>query len=264
MKWKSELFSSGEKATTRLGVRRWLTSCLVSGGMPVRVFSMLLLVLALVGAEARADQRGLSLPERFDYRWSLAGFKGALARLFVPGQGEGRLTTARAGDGGESALIQTELLISSSDGQEGEFWLYGAEIDPVERRTVRSWSSQRFRGESREREREAEDVDALDLASSIYYLRQERPDLPTEDVIWSSGRLNAVMVRPGPRGTAVWQGRRVDTRSYSIRGLPKPGQRTWSGKMDLVLTDDERAIPLEIVVVRKGLRIRLELADLVE
>lgn len=248
----------------RLRPMDWLASCLIRVGMPIRVFTLILLALLLAGPGARAEAPGLPLPERFDYRWSLAGFKGALARLFVPGRGEGRLTTARVDDGGGSEYIHTELLISSRDGQEGEFWLYGAEIDPVARRTVRSWSSQRFRGEAREREREAEDVDALDLASSIYYLRQERPDRATEDVIWSSGRLNAVMVRPGPRGTAVWQGRRVATRSYSIRGLSKPGHRTWSGQMDLVLTDDEQAIPLEIVVVRKGLRVRLELVDTVE
>lgn len=225
----------------------------------------LFLILALVGAStARADGQGLALPERFDYRWSLAGFKGALARLFVPGQGEGRLTTFSASEDGAAALIQTELLISSRNETRDEFWLYGAEIDPAARRTVRSWSSQRFRGESREREREAEDVDALDLASSIYYLRKERPDRAREDVIWSSGRLNAVLIQPGAKGTALWQGRQVDTRSYSIRGVAKPGREAWSGKLDLVITDDEPAVPLEIVVVRKGLRVRLELVEVVE
>ena len=83
-------------------------------------------------------------------------------------------------------------------------------------------------------------------------------------MIWSSGRLNPIMIRPGRRGSALWRGRRVATRSYSIRGISKPGQPKWEGKMDLVLTDDERAVPLEIMVVRKGLRIRLEVIEPVE
>jgi len=226
--------------------------------MRSKEFRILFLLLFLaVGARAEADRS--SSTEQFDYRWTLAGFKGVFARLFIPGSGEGRLTTAWAGDGGSLDSVKTELLISSSARKRDEFWLYGAEIDSSARRTVRSWSSQRFRGKSRRREREAGDVDALDLASSIFYLRRERPDQPREEMIWSKGKLNPVMIHPGPSGSALWNGEQVATRSYSIRGLSKPGRPTWEGMMDLILTDDEEAVPLEIVVVRKGLRIRLEL-----
>lgn len=232
--------------------------------MRFRAGFLTVLMIGLVAFGAQADAAETSAVEQFDYRWTLAGFKGALARLFVPGQGEGTLTTARVAEGDSAETIRTELLISSPDGARDEYWLYGAEIDALERRTLRSWSSQRFRGKSREKEREAEDVEALDLASSIYYLRKDRPDLVSEEVIWSSGRLNAVIIRPGPTGTARWQGQDVATRSYSIRGLPKPGKETWSGQMDLVITDDEQAVPLEIVVMRKGLRVKLELMDIAE
>ncbi len=232
--------------------------------MPFRIVSVLIFVLSLCVAGARAEDRGLSFPEQLDYRWSLGGFKGVVARLFVPGRGEGRLTTASARGDGSLDFVKTELLILSRDGEGNEFWLYGAEIDATEKRTVRAWSRQRFRGRSREKKREAGDVDALDLASSIFYLRKERPDLPSEELIWSSGRLNPVIIRPGPRGSALWNGRQVATRSYSIRGLRKPGRPTWEGKMDLVLIDDEQALPLEIVVIRKGLRVRLELVESVE
>ena len=232
--------------------------------MPCRTVIVFLCVVSLCAAGARAEDRGLSLPEQLDYRWSLGGFKGVVARLFVPGRGEGRLTTASAREDGSLEFVKTELLISSRDGEGDEFWLYGAEIDATEKRTVRAWSRQRFHGRSREKKREAGDVDALDLASSIFYLRKERPDLPSEELIWSSGRLNPVIIRPGPRGSALWNGRQVATRSYSIRGLSKPGQARWEGKMDLLLIDDEQAVPLEIVVVRKGLRIRLELVESVE
>jgi hypothetical protein len=235
--------------------------------MRYRIFSLFLVLLCLCAVGARAESKDLSLPEQFNYRWTLAGFKGAMARLFIPGQGEGHLTTDRAAADDSldpSDHLITELLISSRVGQRDEYWLYGAEIDASERRTVRAWSAQRFRGKSRKKEREAKGFDALDLASSIYYLRQELPDRPREETIWSSGRLNPVIVRPGPRGNAEWKGRRVATRSYSIRGLRKPGRPVWQGKMDLVLTDDEEAVPLEIRVVRKGVKVRLELVESVE
>lgn len=232
--------------------------------MRYRAVTVFMLLLFLCAAGARAGSREFSFPEQFDYRWTLAGFKGVVARLFIPGQGEGRLTTdlgAEDGSSGQRDHLITELRISARDGQRDEFWLYGAEIDAIERRTVRAWSAQRFRGKSKRRERDAKGIDALDLASSIYYLRQELPDRPREESIWSSGRLNAVIIRPGPRGSAEWNGRQIATRSYSIRGLPKPGQTTWRGQMDLVLTDNEQAVPLEIMVVRKGMRVRLELVE---
>lgn len=230
--------------------------------MPHRRYIILIPLgwLLLTAAGAKADG-GMQLPEQFDYRWSLAGFKGAVARIFVPGRGEGRLTTVSSSGDDHAELLTTELLISSTDGKTDEFWLYGAEIDPAEKRTVRSWSAQRFRGKSRRKERDAEEIEALDLASSIYYLRRELPDAASEQLIWSSGRLNPVLIQPGERGVALWNGREVATRSYSIKGVSKPGRPRWEGNMDLVLTDDEDAIPLEIAVMRSGLRIRLELVE---
>ncbi|MFQ5526595.1 MAG: hypothetical protein ACE5GX_10075 [Thermoanaerobaculia bacterium] len=222
----------------------------------LRVAAVLFLFVS-TGEVARAANGGRELPESFEYKWTLGGFKGVMARMFIPGRGEGRLTT----DAGSGDLLVTELRISSREGKRDEYWLYGAEIDPLVRRTVRAWSAQRFRGESKRKERSADGVDALDLASSIYYLRQELPTRSQEAEIWSSGRLNPVIIQPLGRGLARLNGRPVATRSYAIRGVSKPGRPHWRGKMDLVLTDDEEAVPLEIVVVRKGMRVRLELVD---
>ncbi len=229
--------------------------------MIVRALFLLALVSGLSAADARgaegAPDPALRAVEQFDYRWTLGGFKGVVARIFVPGRGEGRLTTEqRAGD-----RLVTELRISSQEGDKGEYWLYGSEIDPSGKRTVRAWSAQRFRGESKRKEREAEGIDALDLASSIYFLRRELPTRAAEAEIWSSGQLNPVKILPSGRGNAEWRGRTVSTRSYAIRGLNKPGRPVWKGKMDLVLVDDEQAVPLEIVVTRNGMRIRLELVE---
>lgn len=217
-----------------------------------------LLALLLTGSvDVRAAADSGSELESFEYQWSLGGFKGFVARVFIPGRGEGRLTTV----GGPGGSLVTELLISSREGKRDDYWLYGAEIDPAERRTVRAWSAQRFRGESKRKERRAGEVAALDLASSIHYLREELPLQAEEAEIWASGRLNPVVIEPTGRGLATLKGEPVATRAYAIRGVSKKGRPKWRGEMELVLTDDDKAVPLEIVVTRNGMRIRLELID---
>lgn len=207
---------------------------------------------------------GSSLPsEDFRFQWSLRGFKGFVARVLIPGRGEGKLTTeARGGE-----ILATELLISSQQGRSGEYWLYGSEINASERRVLRSWSSQRFRGKSRKKERDAtssespEASKALDLASSIYFLRREQPEAVQRAEIWSSGRVYPVEIRPGKKGLADWQGQQVATRLYQLRPLRVPGRKRWDGSLDVVISADDEGLPLEIVVERKGLKIRLELTS---
>ncbi len=215
-------------------------------------------VLAVALVLSGAGPAGASEPparEELSYSWTLRGFKGLVARVVVPGRGEGRLTTRPSASGG----LATELLISSRDGRKDEYWLYGSELEPGERRIVRAWSEQHFRGERRRKDRTTGETDALDLAASIYYLRRERPEEPARAEIWSSGRVYPVEVLPGARRLVEWQGEPVAARAYALRPLALPGRLRWHGSLDLLLTDDERALPLEIVVNRKGLKIRLAL-----
>lgn len=195
-----------------------------------------------------------SYPEELLYSWKLSGFKGVVARIFIPGTGEGTLITKA----GESGALVSELRISSPSARNGDYWLYGSEIDADERRTLRAWSSQQFRGEARAKESELEGDDVVDLASSIFFLRRELPDQPTEAHIWSSGRIHRVEVRPGERDDRIIGGRSVATRAYSLRGVGKPA---WRGKLDLVLAEDEAATPLEITLARDGMRVHLELVE---
>lgn len=218
--------------------------------------SLRLGAIGLLGVLVAASTAAAPPPdEAYDYEWTLRGFKGAMARLFVPGRGEGKLTTEFDGD----SRLTTELRISSRRGQREDFWLYGAEIDSENKRTLRAWSAELFRGKGRERERDGRAVDALDLASSIYFLRQELPTEAREAKIWSSGEVHPVLIEPTGSGTALVEGARVPTRSYRLQGLRKPGQPPWKGVMDLVLTADERALPVEIGVTRSGMRILLQL-----
>jgi hypothetical protein len=192
--------------------------------------------------------------EVLEYRWHLSGIKGLIVRLFLPGTGTGTLMTR--GDG--SGNLVSELHISSPAAKNGDFWLYGSEIDPRHRRTVRAWSSQRFRGKEKAKESNLENEEAVDLASSIFFLRQELPEEVTRAQIWSSGRLYEVEVEPTGQSVRIVDGEPVRTRSYSLRGVGEP---QWRGRLDIVLVEDDEAIPLEIVVARDGMRVRLELVD---
>jgi hypothetical protein len=201
-----------------------------------------------------AESSGAEREEVLEYRWHLSGFKGLVARLFIPGTGSGTLTTR----GDDSGHLVTELRISSPAARSGDFWLYGSEIDPRDRRTLRAWSSQRFRGKEKQKQSSLEGDDAVDLASSIFFLRQELPEDVTRTLIWSGGRFYEVEVEPTGRSLQVVDGKAVRTRSYSLQGVGEP---RWHGRLDIVLAEDEHATPLEIVVARDGMRVRLELVE---
>ena len=200
--------------------------------------SVLFLMMIPVDS-ARASQR-----EELQYRWKLSGFKGLVARLFVPGTGEGTLTTGSDESGG----LVSELRISSTSARRGDYWLYGSEIDAEGRRTVRAWSSQQFRGKSRNKESELDGDDVVDLASSIFFLRRELPEEPTETNIWSSGKIYRVAVKPNGLDARLIEGRPLRTRSYTLRGVGEP---FWRGRLDLVL--DGMRVQLELVNPAVGL-----------
>ena len=220
--------------------------------------SLLLFACIFFAGASVMNAESPAVPEEevLEYRWSLSGFKGLVARIFVPGTGRGTLTTGAHQSGTQSGTLVSELHISAPAANKRDYWLYGSEIDPEKRRTVRAWSAHHFRGKSRQKDSILEGDAAVDLASSIFFLRRELPEEETRTQIWSSGRLYDVAVSPGGRDARLVNGRAVRTRSYSLRGVGEP---KWRGRLDLVLAEDEAATPLEITVFRDGMRVRLEL-----
>ena len=208
------------------------------------------------GVEAAMDNSA-GFEESLTYRWHLSGVRGVLARMFFPGQGEGLLRTVADGEG----RLTSELRISSPARDNGEFWLYGAQIDAEGERTLRAWSRQRFRGKAKAKESNLSRDDVRDLTSSIYFLRKNLPQRPRTTQIWSSGKIYPVLVRPGATGERILAGSKVRTRSYSLRGVDRGRERTWRGRLDLVLAEDGKATPLEIVVASSGWRVKLELVE---
>ena len=214
-----------------------------------------LLLALLFGAAASAGADQAAAPEVIRYRWRLQGFRGALAGLFLPNQGSGSLTTASTTDG----RLTSELLITAPASRNGEFWRYGAELDPGAHTTVRAWSSYLFRGEKKSRATELAGQNVMDVASGIYLLRRNPPKVPTPMRIWSDGKIYAVTAMPrgielrGNGEEARW------VRHISIVAAPQAGKPLWKGRLELWLTDDEAAIPVEILIERSWAAVRLEM-----
>jgi hypothetical protein len=212
-----------------------------------------LLVGALLAAPATAAGT-----ERLDYRWSLGGFFGTLARVFFPGHGEGTLTT-RTDDGHNT---QVELDITSPEGaEEGEFWRYGSEIDPTTGRTLRAWSSYRFRGDSSREESDLAEVAVIDVASGILLLRRSPPSEPLELRIWNDGKVYPVVILPRGQVQRAFAGRTHIARHFAIRPRRVPNERLWKGSMDIYLLNDEASTPVEISLERRMARVRLMLEE---
>lgn len=213
-----------------------------------------LLALALAAACASPSAAAVD-GERLEYRWRLDGFLGALAGIFVPSDGEGSLTRETLPSGN----WKSELLITSAESRRGDFFRYGAELEPRDLSTVRAWSSSRWRGEDRAKEASVEQAGVIDIVSGIQVLRRDPPSVPRPLEIWSDGRLYPVLVMPHGRVTKRVGDRRISARHFVITGIERPGRRFWKGGLELWLADDPAATPVEILVTRSAARVRLEL-----
>lgn len=228
--------------------------------------AVLLGLLTLVPALALADANPSPVPSRvptkgaevLQYRWHLGGFLGFLAGLVLPNNGEGRLVTRKQANG----RVASELLITSHESAQGEFWSYGAEIDPENLETVRAWSAYRWRGRSRKHESGVKERGVVDIASAIYRLRHDRPEGPRQMTIWSDGRLYPVLVIPRELSRRRVGERVVAVRHYRIQGIDKPNERFWKGRLELWLAQDPAATPVEIAVERSLANVHLVLTKL--
>ncbi len=223
-----------------------------------------MLVSAAVGAadgpSVVAPSEQPPAPEVLQYRWRLEGFGGRLAAIFLPGKGNGTLTTGLEPDG----KVHSELLITSPDSDEGEFWRYGAEIDAASHATLRAWSSYRFRGKSKSKDLPVASPGLVDISAAIYMLRQAPPRAAMPLQIWSEGHLYPVRVVPGileriHRTT----GEEVLVRRYSIEGVEEVGARFWKGRLELALAEGGTHAPIEIVIRVSLASLRLRLVDTV-
>ena len=210
----------------------------------------LVVSLLLLAAPSRAHE-----PEILRYQWRLLGFAGALAGLFLPNEGSATLSTGVGAD----SMVESELLLNAPSSRDGEFWRYGAKLDPRDGRTLRAWSTYLFRGEMKSKAKELGQPGTIDIASGIYLIRRNPPNGRRPMRIWSDGKEYPVEVVPRSLEQRKLAGRRVPVRRYSIVGVERPGERLWKGSLDLWLTEDEQATPVEILVERGWAAVRLRL-----
>jgi len=195
--------------------------------------------------------------ERFRYQWSLDGFMGAIASLFVPSRGEGLLTYEPLADGRERG----ELLVTSNPSGAEEYFRYGSLWEPAMRRTIEAWSDLSWQGETKSKRSSLDGAQVLDIVSAIQLLRHEPPQSALRLEIWSDGRLYPVVVLSREDGKRRFAGRKVAARHYTVHGVPMPERKLWKGELDLWIAEDAAATPLEIVVSRSGARVRLVLLE---
>lgn len=202
---------------------------------------------------------GAPLPDRetFHYRWSLVGFGGLIASLFLPGDGEGVMTYRRNGAG----HVISDLLITSDASEEGEYWRYGSEIDVRRGESIRAWSSYRWRGEEKSKEQKVEERGVRDIVAGIRALRIDPPDKPRRMEIWSDGKIYPVVVIPKNHDTRRIGSKDVQVRRYTVQGVKVEGRDRWKGSMELWLADDPVSTPVEIQLERSLAKLRLQLTS---
>jgi len=234
----------------------WFTRSLAVAGW-------MLVSAAVAGADGPTVAAPSGQPpavEVLQYTWRLGGFGGRLAAIFLPGKGNGTLTTGLEPDG----KVRSELLITSPDSDEGEFWRYGAEIDPTTHATLHAWSSYRFRGRSNGKDLPVASAGLVDVSAAIYMLRQAPPREAMPLQIWSEGHLYPVRVVPGIRERIRrTTGEEVLVRRYTIEGVEEVGARFWKGRLELALAEDGTHAPIEIVIRVSLASLRLRLVDTV-
>lgn len=214
---------------------------------------MALLTAALLAlpAQAAAPTR-----EEFRYRWKLSNLVGAVAGMFLPSEGDGSLTFETA-----EGRLRSELLITSPASRKGDYFRYGAEVEAEKLQPIRAWSSYSWRGEQKSRSEEVRDKGVLDIASGIYSIRRDLPKAERAMSIWSDGRIYPVVVIPRGIELRAIGSRRLQARHYAVRGVVKPNEKRWKGKLDLWLATDAEATPIEIVISRNLADVRLVLVS---
>jgi len=194
--------------------------------------------------------------EAIRMRWRFSGFLGRLASLFVPSSGDALVTSvARPG-----ARREIEFLVTSPK-RDGEYLLYGAQIDQTSGSTVKIWSSRMFRGELEQMQKQIDQPQVIDYASVIHHLRWSAPEQATKMTIWSDGDSYAAEVVPLKTQTRKVAGERVAVRGYVVRGDEADGKDSFDDKFYIYFARDERSTPVEIVGKRGWIGVKMQLVS---
>lgn len=206
--------------------------------------------------EAAADalDRG---GEVFQFRWKLGGLLGVLAGLFVPHDGDALLTFVPVHNG---ERVEIELLVTAPN-RDGEFFLYGAEVDQRTGSTLAVWESQFFRGEGKSKEQDIDEADVIDFASVLYRVRRSPPEVTIPMTIWNGGKTYPVVLQPLGVEKRKVSKQKMPTRGFSVLGVEVDGESSFKDKMFVYFLEDEGMTPAQIVGKRGLIRVKAFLTD---
>ena len=156
--------------------------------------------------------------------------------------------------------MQIQMLITAPK-REGEYFLYGAEVDERSGSTEMIWSSYVFKGKGKDREQDICAPDIIDFASAIYRLRWSPPREPTRMTIWSGGKTYAAEIRPLKPEQRKIAGVKVEVQGYAVRGAKVDGKESFKDNMTLYFARNGRSTPVEILGKRGWVKLRIQLLD---
>jgi hypothetical protein len=194
--------------------------------------------------------------EVYRMHWKLGGFLGALAGLFVPNSGDALLTFVPR----EPDRREVQVLITAPK-REGEFFVYGAQIDERTASTKEVWSAYVFRDSGRERQQVVDGARVIDFASAIYHLRRNPPSEPVRLTIWNQGRTYPVEVVPLKPQRRKISGTVTEVRGYAVRGVKIDDRPAFKEDFTLYFSRDDDATPLEIRGKRGWIKLRIQLVE---
>ncbi|HVT45594.1 MAG TPA: DUF3108 domain-containing protein [Thermoanaerobaculia bacterium] len=245
----------------------------------IGLLGLLLLLLPQTAAPAHATCEKNGANEQLRYTWRLRGGLAWLAGFRFPTSGAGELETFR--ESGQE--INSKLMITGSSGGD-DFYLYQSEMDRTGDRTLVSYHGYAFGKKERsertlfdyvkrlarihkksgeraeDRVRPIPSSSMRDILTGIYYIRQNATVItkPIETHIYSDGSVYPVLFRPLGTETVEFNGESIQARAFMITAA-RGSEKRWPGGVRLVISDDERRVPLRIEIRRSLATLQLDL-----
>ena len=223
--------------------------------MPTSIRPILVLLLMLSAVPVASQAQTLA-QESFFYDCRLKGLLGRLARVVLPGRGQGVLRTHITDQG----HLHTELLVTSAKPGRDETWRYGSEIDMDSGRALRSWSSYRGRGKDEMREIRIDTDDLVEPASWIYQVRRHPPKDEVPMKVWWDGKVYPVrVVRRGLQARPFSRSSNKAELFEVVGDNRQPGPRL-RGRFRLWISGQD-STPLDLVFARRGAKVHFRLRE---
>ncbi len=219
-----------------------------------------LVLLALAGsAAATAAEPAARTPRSQDlhYRWRLEGVSGVLSRLLglLPTTGDAVMALRVVPDD----RLEVAFTASSEKADAGDYWKYETVVDLGAWQSLSVRETLHYRKKNKSESFELAEFGVLDVLSGLQLMRFAPPAESERRTIWSGGKLYPVAITMVGFERLEYDGRAVTVRHLKIHGLKEPQQRYWKSRAELWLTDDEAALPVELLFHQALGRLRLSL-----